>query len=100
MTDIGAWLIGLAFYAPIHYLGPLLVIVLTGPPENAPQIARIRTTVVECTLTMVVAFGLAVGLFSDHPGWAAGILVTAMLIPYLHLHLVQGRSRFAPPDAC
>lgn len=92
MNDIGAWLIGLAFYAPIHFLGPLLVLLLTGPADGAARSARLRATLIECTLTMVVAFALAVPLFRSHPGWAAAILGVAMFVPYTHLYFARERT--------
>lgn len=99
MSDLGAWLIGLAFYAPIHYLGPLLVIVLTGAEDSVTRIRLIKMVAVECTVSMLFAFALAVWLFNDHPRSAISILVTAMFVPYLHVYRARVRTRrVAPPD--
>jgi len=99
MNDIDVWLIGALFYAPIHYLGPLLVIVLNASADDPLFAARIKLTVVECTLTMVAAFGLAALLFRNHPGVTTLVLASAMAVPYLHLWVARQRSRIARRDA-
>jgi hypothetical protein len=98
MNDMTGWLIGLAFYAPIHYLGPALVVLLTGSADQQARKLRFKTAIVECTVSMLLAFGLAVWLFDAHPTWAVAALTTAMLIPYLHLYLTRNRLSIDPSD--
>lgn len=92
MNDMTAWFIALAFYAPIHFLGPVLVAFLTGP-ESAPQRRLlINRVVVDCSVSMVAAFALAIPLFGHRPGYAAAVLLLAMTAPYLHLWMRQRRA--------
>jgi hypothetical protein len=96
MSDTTVWIIALAFYAPIHFLGPALVGFLTGPE---PPLQRRRLLVgvfIDCGVSMLAAFAVAVPLFRQAPQYAALILLAAMFVPYLHIWIrhrrVQRRS--------
>lgn len=87
MSDITVWIIALAFYAPIHYLGPGLVVFLTGEEAPAERQRLLRGIAIDCTLSMVIAFGIAIALFERVPQLAALTFLLAALVPYLHVWL-------------
>jgi O-antigen/teichoic acid export membrane protein len=91
MPDAVTWAIMVAFYAPFHYLGPLLVAFLTGSEQGAERTRLLRALALECTLSMVLAFVIAV-LAAPH-GLLAAMLVlgAAMLSPYAYLALRRWR---------
>lgn len=92
MSDTTVWIIALAFYAPIHFLGPALVAFLTGPESPAQRRGLLTGIAVDCTLSMLVAFAVAVPLFGRAPQYAALVLLAAMFVPYLHLWIRHRRS--------
>jgi len=91
LADPVAWLIALAFYGPLHYLGPLAVAFLTGNESVAARRRMSRLLVIDCTVSMAAAFGLAVWLFADRLPIAMSILLASMAVPYLHILLSRRR---------
>ncbi len=84
MNDAVVWLIIAAFYAPLHYGGPIGVAILTTPSSHLRH-RLIRYMVIECSLTMLLAFVLVIWLVEDRLGMAMLILLLSMLVPYLSL---------------
>jgi hypothetical protein len=62
MSDTTVWIIGLAFFAPLHYLGPTLAVFLTGAEAPSERATLLRRIVIDCSLSMLLAFALAVWL--------------------------------------
>jgi threonine/homoserine/homoserine lactone efflux protein len=87
VSDITVWIIALGFFAPIHYLGPGLVVLLSGEESTRQRRQLLRTIAIDCTLSMLIAFGLAIALFQRAPRLAALVFLGAALAPYLHLWL-------------
>lgn len=92
MSDTTAWIIALAFYAPIHFLGPALVGFLTGEETPAQRRHLLRRVLIDCALSMLAAFAVAVPLFRHAPQYAALVLLAAMCLPYFHLWLHRRRA--------
>ncbi len=93
LSDTAIWLIALGFFLPLHYLGPLAVLHLSGRESPELRRRRTRTLLIDCTLTIVLAFPLAVWLFGKSPRYA-GLLFLSMLIwPYAHLALARIGNR-------
>jgi hypothetical protein len=89
MTDTIAWIIAIAFYAPFHYLGPLLVSFLTGR-ETPPHCKRlIISMLIDCTLSMLIVFVAAYWLFKSDLQLAMLILFGSICIPYLHIAVIR-----------
>ena len=89
MTDTIAWIIAITFYAPFHYLGPLLVSFLIGN-ETTPQRKRLIIAIfIDCTLSMLIAFVAAYWLFKSNLQLAMLILFGSMCIPYLHIAVMR-----------
>jgi len=89
MTDTIAWIIALAFYAPFHYLGPLLVIMLTGSDTQSQRKRLIINILVDCTLSMLIAFAVAFWLLRDDLQIAMLVLLFSMCVPYLHIGIIR-----------
>jgi hypothetical protein len=94
MTDTIAWIIAITFYAPFHYLGPLLVSFLIGSETPPYRRRMIITILIDCTLSMLIAFVAAYWLFKSNLQLAMLILFGSMCIPYLHIAVMRKyRSR-------
>ncbi len=85
--DALTWIIVAAFYAPLHYLVPLLVTAFRS--DDTERRARLRRTAIDCTLSMSIGFGLVVWLARDNLQLAMAILFLSMLAPYLRLLLAR-----------
>jgi len=91
MDDAIVWLIIAAFYAPLHFAGPIGVVVLTTREVSNRQ-RLMRYMLIESGLTMLAAFSLVIWLVADNLKMAMLILFLSMLLPYLflliHRHLI------------
>ncbi len=85
------WLIALAFFIPMHYLGPLAVLFLTGNESPELRRQRLRALLIDCTLTIVIAFPFAAWLFERSPLYAGLLFLGMMALPYLHLLRLRRR---------
>ena len=91
MSDVIVWAIVLAFYAPLHYLGPLLVGMLTGRETPMARKRLLIGVAVDCTASMTIAFMLALCLFSDRIQIAMLVLLISLAVPYLHIAIARRR---------
>ena len=89
MSDALVWIVAIAFYAPFHYLGPILVSLLTGSESQSQRKRLIINILIDCTLSMCVAFALAIWLFNSNIQIAMLVLVVSMFVPYLHIVLLR-----------
>ena len=84
MNEAVVWLIIAAFYAPLHFMGPVgVVILITADPAARQRL--VRSMLIDCCLTMLIAFALVIWLAEDRLGSAMVILLGSMLVPYLLL---------------
>jgi hypothetical protein len=81
------WLIIALFYAPLHYLLPMLVVVMTGSEEGEARKRRLMATAIDCTLSMLIAFVLVIWLAGDRLQIAMFVLLLSMATPYLRIWL-------------
>ncbi len=81
------WLIIALFYAPLHYLLPLLVVVMTGREEGEARKRRLVATAIDCSLSMVIAFAVVIWLAADRLQLAMVVLLLSMATPYLRIWL-------------
>ena len=82
MNDAVVWLIIAAFYAPLHFMGPVGVVILTTAVARDRR-RLMRYILLECALSMLVAFILVIWLAVDNLKLAMLILFLSMLLPYL-----------------
>ncbi len=87
MDTTVVWLIIALFYAPLHYLLPMLVVVMTGVEEGEARKRRLIATVIDCTLSMVLAFVVVIWLAADRLEVAMFVLLLSMATPYLRIWL-------------
>ena len=81
------WLIIALFYAPLHYLLPMLVVVMTGSEEGEARRQRLVATAIDCTLSMVLAFAVVIWLAAERLQVAMFVLLLSMAMPYLRIWL-------------
>ena len=92
MEDALVWLIIAAFYAPLHFGGPIGVVVLIES-ERLVRRRMIRNMLLDCSLSMLIAFTLAIWLVNDNLGMAMAIVFFSMLAPYLLLYFHHRRMK-------
>jgi hypothetical protein len=84
VNDVVVWVIIAAFYAPLHYLIPVLVLFITGQEDEATRKRLIRRALLDSTLSMAVAFGVVIYLVKqDRIFIAMVILLLSMLYPFI-----------------
>lgn len=98
MSDTLVWIIALGFYAPFHYLGPLLVSFLTGHETRFQRRQLIIKVLIDCSVTLIVGFALAIWLFKREPTLAMLVLVVSMCLPYLHIVIARKYARVKRAD--
>jgi len=79
MDNLVIWLIIIAFYAPLHYLVPVLFLFITGRETEAVRKGLIRHALIDSTLSMIGAFAIVIYLAEQE------IISTAMLILFLSM---------------
>lgn len=86
MDDPIVWLIIVSFYAPLHYLLPILVLFVTGRDDRISRKRRIRQAIIDSTASMIVAFVLVIGLANaDHLSLAMLVLFLSMGAPLIRI---------------
>lgn len=86
MQDAIVWLIIAAFYAPLHYLLPVLVLFITGNESADVRKRLVRSALIDATLSMAVAFAVAIYLAGRQQiSTAMLVLLLAMGFPFVRL---------------
>lgn len=86
MDDIIVWIIIAAFYAPLHYLLPVLVLFITGSEPEAARRRLIRGAVLDSTSSMLVAFAIAIALVRQGGmSLAMLLLLLSMGFPFVRI---------------
>lgn len=88
MSDPIVWIIMLGFYAPMHFMLPMLILFVTGneTPDQRKQL--IRQAAIDAGLSMAVAFVLAATLvYLDQFMIAMAVLFVAMFVPLLRIFI-------------
>lgn len=99
MDDFIVWIIIIAFYAPLHYLLPVLILFITGKEPESRRKSLIRGAVVDSTVSMVIAFGVVIALVTS--GWisvAMLVLLVSMFYPFLRI-LRHRKEITGPPQS-
>ncbi len=89
MDTAVVWLIIALFYAPLHYLLPMLVVAMIGSEEGEARKRRLIATAIDCTLSMATAFVVVIWLAADRLQVAMFVLLLSMATPYLRIWLHQ-----------
>jgi hypothetical protein len=86
VDDPVIWIIIIAFYAPLHFMLPMLFLFIVGHESESVRKQLIRTALFDAALSMVVAFALAMMLVNyDQMALAMVILVLFMLVPFMRI---------------
>ena len=81
MNDLTVWIIIAGFYAPLHFLLPILIVFLNAENSQQRQ-SGIRHAVINASLSMLVAFTIVIWLARDNRiSLAMGVLFVSLLIP-------------------
>lgn len=86
MNDPIIWIIIIAFYAPLHFMLPVLFLFIVGDEAVTVRKRLIRHAVIDATWSMVVAFLLAI-IFVNYEQIALAmvVLILFMLVPFIRI---------------
>jgi hypothetical protein len=86
MDNLVTWLIIIAFYAPLHFLLPVLFLFITGTESEEVRKGLMRRALLDSTLSMVGAFAIVIYLVGQEMMSAAMlILLLSMLYPFIRI---------------
>ena len=86
MDDTIIWIIIIAFYAPLHYLLPVLILFITGNEAEDTRKQLIRRALIDSTISMLVAFAIAIVLVNyDAMSLAMFALLISMFAPFIRI---------------
>jgi uncharacterized membrane protein YesL len=86
VDDPVIWLIIIAFYAPLHFMLPVLFLFIVGGETETVRKQLIRSALIDAALSMVVAFASAIVLVNyEQIALAMVILVLFMLVPFMRI---------------
>lgn len=86
MNDIVVWIIIAAFYAPLHYLAPVLFLFITGQEDEDTRRRLIRSALIDSTWSMVLAFAVVIALVTAGYIFVAMIaLLISMATPFVRI---------------
>ena len=81
MDNLVVWLIIVAFYAPLHYLLPVLVLFITGSEPEEVRARLIRRALVDSTVSMIGAFAIVIYLVEQEM-MSVAMLILMVSMPY------------------
>ena len=86
MDDAIIWIIIIGFYAPLHYLLPVLILFITGQEDEVVRKQLIRGAVIDSTVSMTLAFVIVISLAnSGYLMPAMGVLLLSMFYPFVRI---------------
>ncbi|MDH5611848.1 MAG: hypothetical protein OEY66_05270 [Gammaproteobacteria bacterium] len=86
MNDPIVWIIIVVFYAPLHFMLPVLFLFIVGDEAEAVRKQMIRRALIDAAVSMVVAFALAIVLVNyTQVALAMVVLILFMLAPFVRI---------------
>lgn len=86
MNDPIVWIIIVVFYAPLHFMLPVLFLFIVGDEAEEVRRQLIRDALIDAALSMVIAFIVAIALVNfDHVALAMITLMLFMLVPFIRI---------------
>jgi hypothetical protein len=86
MNDTIVWIIIIAFYAPLHFGLPVLILFITGSESESVRKALIRRALIDSTLSLLLAFIIAIILVKlNLMIWAMLTLFISMFVPFIRI---------------
>ncbi|NNJ93044.1 MAG: hypothetical protein HKP55_15315 [Gammaproteobacteria bacterium] len=93
MDNTIVWIIIAGFYAPLHYMPPVLLVLFKTSEENRKP--ELKGALVDCTISMVLAFVLVYLVGLENMLLAMMILLAALFLPYIRVIRAALRVRKA-----
>lgn len=87
MDTVVFWVIIALFYAPLHYLIPIVIVFFQNVEDPVLRKRRMIATAIDCTLSMSIAFALVIWLSGDRLQTAMFVLMISMSLPYFRIWL-------------
>lgn len=91
MHDPVTWIIFVVTYAPLHYMGPILLGLFTGTETADERRRLIRAVAIDCTVSLAVSFAIAFWLIDTHMDVALLVLILALFAPYTYIWMHRRR---------
>ena len=86
MEDPVIWIIIIAFYAPLHFMLPVLFLFIVGDEAESVRKEMIRRAVIDAAVSMAVAFAIAMLLVNyDQIALAMVVLILFMVTPFIRI---------------
>lgn len=86
MNDPIVWIIIIVFYAPLHFMLPVLFLFIVGHESETDRKQMIRRALIDSAVSMVVAFGIAIALVNvEQVGLAMVTLILFMMVPFMRI---------------
>jgi len=86
VNDPIVWIIIVVFYAPLHFMLPVLFLFIVGDEAEAVRKQMIRRALIDAAVSMVVAFALAIVLVNyTQVALAMVVLILFMLAPFVRI---------------
>ena len=86
MNDPIIWIIIAVFYAPLHFMLPVLFLFIVGDETETVRKQLVRNALIDAALSMVVAFALAIMLVNYALiALAMVVLILFMLAPFIRI---------------
>lgn len=87
MDTFIVWAIIILFYAPLHYLMPMLIVFFRNADDAELLRKRLIATAIDCSISMTFAFGLVIFLAGKDMFISMVVLLFSMFTPYVRLLL-------------
>ena len=86
MKDPVIWIIIVAFYAPLHFMLPVLFLFIVGDETEAVRKQLIRKALIDAAVSMLLAFAIAILLVNyNQIALAMVVLILFMLVPFIRI---------------
>ena len=86
MNDPIIWIIIVVFYAPLHFMLPLLFLFIVGDEAEVVRRQLIRNALIDAALSLIIAFIIDIVLvIFDHVALAIITLMLFMLVPFIRI---------------
>jgi len=93
MDNTIVWIIIAGFYAPLHYMPPVLLVLFKTSEDNRKS--ELKGALIDCTISMVLAFVLVYLVGLENMLLAMMILLVALFLPYIRVIKAVLRERKA-----
>jgi hypothetical protein len=87
------WIIIALFYAPLHYLIPIVIVFFQNVEDPAARKKQMIATAIDCSISMSLAFALVIWLSGDRLQTAMFVLMISMSLPYFRIWLHRRNNR-------